>query len=783
MEAKRVIHWHRAFAQPATYLGVIAIIIILGGAFFLQKEEYERAQEDGIQRGANFTRVFEENISNVFRSTDRQLLILRQIFQHNPKDFDLVRWVEDAKLHGDLAVQFAVVDPHGIILATSLWPDPPATYVGDPEHFRVHANSAADELYISAPVIGSLSTKKTIQLSRRLTGPDGSFGGVILASLDVLSLQKFFNSIDVGPRGVISLIGFDGIVRARAGNDSVSAAEDYIGRSISDSKLFELNRSAYYGYFWSDDIAGHQFDGARRLITYGAMENFPLVTVVGIADTEIFKRARENTRVGWSKALFFTGIILIAISIAATRERKLIMATSELSYRARHDVLTGLANRQAFADESERALSRFRTENEKFNVFLLDLDRFKDVNDLLGHPAGDALLKEIAHRLKSALRNTDFLARLGGDEFAIIQRCESKNENRNTTAQEQRETAIILALRIFKCLKDPIVIEGNKLSVGTSIGIALAQDDQDDNVDSNELMKRADLALYCAKAQGRSKYVFFNRAMVTEIEARRRTEDELRNAISNDELELHYQPMIDVKTCRICSIEALVRWRHPQRGLIGPHEFIPIAEATDLIVPLGKWVLQRACKDAALWPANIRVVVNLSTVQFRKSNLLTDINYALRKSGLSARRLEVDVTESALFDDDGRNLETMHQLKKLGVTIALDDFGTGYSSLNNLTMFPFDKVKIDRSFTLNMTKSPACAAVIATVITLGRCLDILTTAEGVESKQEFESLRVSGINLVQGYLFGPPCPVSELHIDDFYNHELVDGDDRVPTVN
>jgi len=270
---------------------------------------------------------------------------------------------------------------------------------------------------------------------------------------------------------------------------------------------------------------------------------------------------------------------------------------------------------------------------------------------------------------------------------------------------------------------------------------------------------------------------------VEQIEARQSLECALRKAISNNELELHYQPIMDVQTRKICAIEALVRWRHPQRGLISPHEFLHVAEATDLIVPLGQWILLQACMDAITWPSNIKVVVNLSTVQFKKSGLVADVNYALLKSGLSARRLEVDITESALFDDDGRNLQTMYQLKKLGVTIALDDFGTGYSSLNYLAMFPFDKIKIDSSLISNMTRSPACASVIATAISLGRFFNIQTTAEGVESKQEFESLCASGINFVQGYLFAPPRPASELQFCDLYRLGSIDGDNRLPNAS
>jgi len=781
MKTTRVNHWYDAFMQPTTFLGALAIIIILSGAFFLDKEEYNRAYEDGIQRGADLTRVLEENISHIFYNVDSQLLLIRQLYQHNPKDLDVAHRINNSTLDNTPAAQFTIVGPDGKILSSSLPSIPLTTYVGDQNYFLAQINSPIDDLFVGAPAIDRISKKMIIPLSRRLTAADASFGGIILVSLDVPHLDKFYSSLDVGQDGTISLVGFDRIIRACGGNNNDFKAADYVGRSVSNSKLFELYRQSSSGYFWTTANAFCKLDGIRRLVSYRALDSLKLFAVVGISEAEVLRRATEYARVGWSRALFFAGIILVAISFAAARERKLITAKSALSHQARHDVLTGLANRQAFVDEIGNALSMLRTNNEVFSVFMLDLERFKDVNDSLGHPAGDALLKATAQRLKSSLRDVDFLARLGGDEFAIIQRCEPKNQNKNKKQRDlQHDVAIELAKKIIGCLQTPFEIEGNRLNVGASIGIAMAQDD---NADSNALMKIADLALYRAKAQGPNSYVLFDRRIAAQIEARQSLECELRKAISNDELELHYQPIIDAKTQKIRSIEALVRWRHPKIGLINPREFMPVVEATGLIVPIGQWILQRACMDAITWPPNIKVVVNLSTLQFKKSNLIADVNYALLKSGLSARRLEVDITESALSDDQGRNLQTMHQLKKLGVTIALDDFGTGYSSLKNLTMFPFDKIRIDSSFISKMTKSPTCATVIATVITLGRCLDILTTAKGVESKQEFDSLRASGINLVQGLLFGPPCPAAELYFEDASGHELIEeGDSAIGAI-
>ena len=344
MKAKRVKLWYDAFAQPATYLGIVAIIIILSGAFFLEKEEYNRAYEDGIRSGASLTRVVEEHVSRIFYGADSQLLLLRHLYQSNPKEVDLTRWNGNSGLDDNLAVQFAIVGPDGKILSSSLWSIPPATYVGDQDYFSAHINSPMDGLFVGAPVIHRASKKPSILLSRRLTKPDGSFGGIILASLDLPHLQKFFNSVDAGWNKTISLVGFDGIIRASTHNNSDFKTGDYVGSSISDSKLFELYPRSSSGYFWSDQDPARRLDGIRRLISYRALKDLHLLTVVGVADAEVFRRASENARIGWSKALFFTGIILVAISIAGARERRLIATKSTLSHLARHDALTGLAN-------------------------------------------------------------------------------------------------------------------------------------------------------------------------------------------------------------------------------------------------------------------------------------------------------------------------------------------------------------------------------------------------------------------------------------------------------
>jgi diguanylate cyclase (GGDEF)-like protein len=422
---------------------------------------------------------------------------------------------------------------------------------------------------------------------------------------------------------------------------------------------------------------------------------------------------------------------------------------AEVAYMAHHDLLTGLANRTLFMEKMGEAGARLRRRGEAFTVFMLDLDRFKDVNDSLGHPAGDALLQEMARRLRSSLRESDVLARLGGDEFAILQSGEGT----------QRIEAVALAARIIEIVARPFELDGRKVSIGTSVGIALAPED---GFEPDELLKKADLALYRTKSLGRNGFNFFDAAMTAEADARHQLENEMREGLSHNEFELHYQPVIDVATRKPCGAEALVRWRHPRRGLILPDRFIALAEDTGLIVQLGAWILQQACADATAWPEHIKVAVNLSSVQFRKGDLFDVILCALVESGLPPERLELEITESVLLENEANYRVLLHQLKNIGISIVLDDFGTGYSSLGYLTTFPVDKIKIDKSFTQGLSQRPECAAVVASVLTLARGLDIATTAEGVETEEQFDLLRVAGVNQAQGFLFARPVPACEL---------------------
>lgn len=430
-------------------------------------------------------------------------------------------------------------------------------------------------------------------------------------------------------------------------------------------------------------------------------------------------------------------------------ERRIAERTSELAKMARRDALTGVANRTVLHEKLDDALARLRRYQEPFTVFFLDLDGFKHINDTLGHAAGDTLLKELVLRLGSSLRDTDFLARLGGDEFAVIQ----------CGAADQRESAVALALRMLTVVAQPLGLEGRDITISTSIGIAMAPRD---GTDAGRLLQRADLALYRVKAEGRNNFCFFDAEMSEASDERLQMLGDLRKALIRGEFEVYYQPVFDARTCRACSVEALVRWHHPTLGLVPPDRFIPLAEETGLMEPLGEWVLGRACRDAVAWPDHIKIAVNLSTVQLRTGALTGYVGDALRGSGLAPERLELEITESVLMQNVERNGAIFRELKAIGVSIVLDDFGMGYSSLSYLTMLPFDKIKIDKSFTQGLADNVGCAASVASVITLARHLDMVVTAEGVETKQQLQLLRAAGVHQVQGYLLGRPGPVAEL---------------------
>jgi diguanylate cyclase (GGDEF)-like protein/PAS domain S-box-containing protein len=1006
--------WVRSIRQPTTYLGVVVIALIWIGVFALGNQEHDRAYEDAVRQGSNLAQVLEEYVQRIVKQSDTTLLALRRDYQLDPQHFDMTQWTAVTQFNSDLTAHIGITDAEGFVILSSRGPLSAPRFVGDRAPFTFQRDNPGDQLYISDPLTGNVSKELTIEFTRRFNKPDGRFAGTVAVALSVAEVEKFFDSLDLGPSGVVSLIHSDGIVLARGGLGRPNRG--YAGSVVSSSPLFSALRQAKAGHFWNTAASSARFDGVRRLISYRALTGVPIIALVGIADDTIFQHADAmmqkyirvgvvlsfvvllvmffgvirhrqmlsttaelqnskqslersivllntalkhmahglcmfdnegrlvicndrygdmyglkseqvqsgttlrsilearveagmspedaahyiNTRLqevavgksyyaenqlsngriyavshepmpggGWvathiditeqeraERALeqtkqFLDSIIenipvSVAVKDAVTHEYVLVnrafesmldvprdellgrtafdilsqkdaaaiygydsdstagnglsdyreyeiakpkgghsvqatrriavrdnngvakylvtviediterkKADQRIAFLAHHDALTGLANRVALNQKIEEAAARMRHRGEAFSILLLDLDRFKHVNDTMGHPAGDALLIEVAMRLKSVLRETDVLARLGGDEFAIIQAGEL----------EQSEAAEALAGRIIDKLDEPFEIEGSDVTIGTSIGIALASEH---NAVSNELLKMADLALYRAKTAGRNRYSVFTPEMSEIAATRQAIENDLRRAIQQNEFVLHYQPIIDSRSGKICSAEALIRWHHPTKGLIYPDSFIPLAEETGLIIQIGDWVLHNACAQAMAWPPDVKVAVNLSLTQFNRSNLPDIVMLALVETGLKPERLELEVTETALLESAAECLPALRQFKSLGITIVLDDFGTGYSSLSQLAKFPFDKIKIDKSFTQNMTKRSDCAAIISATLTLAKSLDIATTAEGVETVDQARILRLTGVTSLQGYLFKRPVPANEIDFNSVF---------------
>jgi diguanylate cyclase (GGDEF)-like protein len=477
--------------------------------------------------------------------------------------------------------------------------------------------------------------------------------------------------------------------------------------------------------------------------------------VLGVVEVYVDQTARAG-RIETASLRVATAVVLVLLALFGVggwqwlrHARNKRLAEDRVRYLAHHDVLTSALNRASFEEALQQAGRRRTQGGPGFAVLCIDLDDFKEVNDTLGHPAGDEMLRQVAARLQDTVRNADLVARLGGDEFAVLQ-----------TGVQGSEDVATLAQRVAQALAAPYDLAGQRVPGGASVGAAIHGVDA---TDTPELMHRADLALYRAKTQGRGGYSFYDAGLDEQLQHRRVLTRELKEALARDELVLYYQPLYGADGRSLCGYEALARWPHPQRGFVPPSEFITLAEETGMIDDLGAWVLREACAEAARWPAPLSVAVNLSAAQFRHEGaIITEVSRALARSGLPPQRLELEITESLLINNTEQVLASLKALHAMGVRIAMDDFGTGYSSLAYLWRFPFDKVKIDRAFTQNMHSDAKVSFIVKSIVSLAHSLDIRVNAEGVETDAQMQLLRDHGCDELQGYLLGRPVPPDHL---------------------
>jgi diguanylate cyclase (GGDEF)-like protein len=836
--------------RSAAVFGVLIIAMLWAGILLKFYEDVGADQKDAERTNQNFAMVFEENVLRSIGEIDKALLYLRRTVETRSNSMDFTTIANTTDVLSEIIVQVAIMDAKGIMRASNVGPQPaPPTDLSDREHYRVHLNGDGDRLFISKPVVGRASGQWSVQFTRRFTNSNGSFGGVVVASLKPEHLTKFYDQIDFGSAASISLIGSDGVVRSSGG----SAGGFALGEDLAQTQFFAKIGAGNKTFEIADPATGQP-----RLVTVRKVRGHPLWVSVSTNKSEAVKSAWATLQVNIMAGVFLTLIVLIAIEQllrTETRARQkaeqlqltlenmsqgIILVTKDLQvpiingrcgellglpdefiknpprfdrlleYQphagelpsepftvreqempngivlevrsgklpdgsfvqtytdvtkrheaeahvarlAAEDPLTGLPNRRVLRSALDQLVQRryFHEdgvpEEAEFAVLFLDLDRFKFVNDTLGHRIGDRLLQEVANRLKGALRYPEVLARLGGDEFAIV-----------VPSFESRAALERFAESLVEIVVRPYEIDGYQIRSSVSIGIAVGPHD---GRNADDLLMAADLALYAVKSGGRGTHKFYLRSMNKELNDRRQTEMDLREAIERNQLELHYQPVINMRRNAIAGFEALARWRHPSKGMIPPSVFIPVAEDSGLILALGEWALTEACRQAVQWPDELKVAVNLSPVQFSNPNLVELVARILEETGLAPGRLELEITERIFMEDNDSTLSILRRLKGLGVRIAMDDFGTGYSSLSYLRSFPFDKIKVDRTFVSDLAEGTEHVVIVQSVVSIARALGMMTTAEGVETEDQHQFLKALGCDEGQGYLFGRPVATEQI---------------------
>jgi diguanylate cyclase (GGDEF)-like protein len=720
----------RVAKHPLVLISVVLVTVICLAAWhYTQSERAARERED-IHEAARISVLLENHVARTVGELDRIIQFIRQSRERSEFQSDWAGILKNKFTVHDQVALITIVDKNGMVV-TSTSTNNVSTPVdlSDREHFKFHTYSDADLLFISKPVLGRVSGRWTIQFTRRINNSHGDFDGVIVVSLDPALLVAASDELNLGNKGGFAVLGSDGTVLAGFG-----VLQGSFGKRLE--REFAIAGSEYL----SGGTVVHRMEGSDGTAILGQHEvkGMPLSVIVRIHDTHT--RAMQVARIRKLAVLLLALSLIVVLGSALVAER-LISQDFEVRYLARHDMLTGLANRAHFTSVLKTA---FNNADEGFALHLLDLDGFKYVNDTYGHPVGDKLLVEVGNRLKNSVRSTDIIARLGGDEFAVLQQ-----------GIASKERAQFLASRVCNALSFPFCIDGVNISIGTSVGIEVILE-QPANSTPEEVMSRADLALYSAKAEGRGTSRFYSAGMQEAVNARLVLEHDLRRAVEENQFELHYQSIVTLDCRSVAGFEALVRWRHPSRGLVPPGEFIPLAESTGLMLPIGAWVLHKACEDMAQRPGNHKIAVNISPVQFKDPNLLDTIKSALEKSGLDPARLELEITESTLMQFNNLTRSVLSEIDRMGIKISMDDFGTGYSSLSYLQSFPISCIKIDRSFVNSLGTTTSGSGIVRAITSLAHCLGMSTIAEGVETEAQRQELMSLGCTEAQGYLFSKP---------------------------
>jgi diguanylate cyclase (GGDEF)-like protein len=737
--------------EPQILFPLIAVLLlaaIWGTTLMVIKVRHSDAEHTAAVSSRELLGTYEAQVVRAMREIDQALNIVefwpeRAAGRHTLSDLK-----DKGLLPADLLFTVSIADMKGAIVESTRPAGP--QNVADQDTFRKPRDG--DAFFVEQLPRGPTGGAK-LQFSRRLNTQNGAFDGVVIVAVDADYFVSGYETPKLGMHGVLGLLGTDGVFRVRRSGDAVYSGDtlDYaaaVAGGDDDATDAAVTRS--------------RWDGVRRWTSARELYGFPLAVLVGLSVDEQMAGAKAQMRatLGWAALGSFLVVILTSLlgrlswQLVQGRlregETKLAHA-ARVEYLAYHDGLTGLPNRSMFSKFLSQSISEAHRYGRHLAVAFLDLDRFKQINDTLGHEAGDQLLQEVAVRLKGCVRDSDTVARLGGDEFVVL-----------LPELEDEKYAALVAEKILAAVAKPFTLMGQEFRVTASIGISTYPQD---GLDEQTLTKNADIAMYQAKAEGKNNFQFYSEKLNANSLERLTLESSLRHALERNEFRLHYQAKRDITSGKITGMEALLRWAHPDLGTVAPMQFIPVAEETGLIVPIGKWVLKTVCLQSIAWQKQglppLSIAVNLTTRQFLDEQLLADVTSILTETGMDPRLLEIELNEGLLINDVENTLRILTGLKALGIRIAVDDFGTGYSSLAMLQRFPLDTIKIDRSLMREFLGTTKDTGLADAIIAMGKSLSLTVVAQGVETKEQADHLRLHACDELQGFYFKRPLPVDE----------------------
>ena len=744
--------WFGKLTEPQVLFPALALLGlcgIWGTTYLLIRAERTNVESAALASTRELVETYEAQVVRAVREIDLTLKVVKFAAEHHGGTGDLANLKERALLPSDLLFVVSLVDRDGAVVASTR---PLAvTNVADREYFTEQLHG--DVLSIGLPRQDADSGEWTLRFSRRLEDARGTFAGVVMLAVGADFFVSGYDPAKLGEQGVLGIVGTDGVFRARRTGDAVTFGEvvDYAtAMRGADQEEIQVG------------LTVNPWDDVLRYTSAHQLYDLPLTVVVGLSRAEQLARTDHDTTVDlWRAAAGSAAVILIIAllgrmswQLAESRKRAVasqVEHAQQVEYLAYHDGLTGLPNRSLFSKLLHQGIQQARRHDRPLAVLFLDLDRFKHINDTLGHEAGDQLLQEVAKRLKACLRESDSVARLGGDEFVVM-----------LPELTEATYAAAVAQKMISLLAKPFLLLGQEFRVTGSVGVATHPQD---GLDEETLTKNADIAMYKAKEQGKNNFQFYSEKMSADSLERLTLESSLRHAVERDEFNLHYQAKRDLKTGRITGMEALLRWQHPDLGTVPPMQFIPVAEQTGLIVAIGRWVLKTACAQNVAWQKEglprLGMAVNLTPLQFFDAHLLADIASILEATGMDARLLELEITESMLMQDVERTLRILTGLKGMGVRVAVDDFGVGYTTLSSLQQFPIDTIKIDRSFIREVAHVAEDKALTEAIIAMGKTLSLTVVAQGVETRAQADFLREHACDELQGFYFNRPVPAEQ----------------------